>query len=62
MDYPINSDCVWKVTVPENAALRLTFDDFNTECSYDYLEIHHLITEEGSIDRYVCPGISHLDR
>ena len=53
LEYPSNTECVWKITVPDNAALKLNFDDFSTECSYDYLEIHHLTTAEGGIERYV---------
>ena len=51
MEYPSNVECIWKITVPENSVLRLTFEDFDTECSHDYLEIHHLKTADGTIER-----------
>ena len=51
MEYPSNVECVWKITVPDNAVLQLTFQEFDTECSHDYLEIHFMRTEEGTVER-----------
>jgi hypothetical protein len=48
MDYDHNTECIWKITVPANAALRLHFEEFDTECLHDYLEIHHVNTEAGT--------------
>jgi hypothetical protein len=53
MDYDHNTECIWKITVPANAALRLHFEEFDTECLHDYLEIHHVNTEAGTATRCV---------
>ena len=52
LDYDSNTECIWKISVPENAALRLHFEKFNTECLQDYLEIHHVNTAAGTTTRY----------
>ena len=51
MDYESDTECIWKIQVPHNAALRLKFGEFDTECLHDYLEIHHLDTAAGTITR-----------
>ena len=51
MEYPSNVEYVWKINVPENSVLQLNIQQFDTECSHDYLEMHHL-TAEGHIKRY----------
>ena len=60
-DYESNTDFIWKIKVPENTVLRLTFGEFDTECSHDYLEIHHLNTADGTIKRFAQINNSCLE-
>lgn len=60
LEYPNNADCVWKISVPDNAVLQLTLIDFDSECRHDFLETHHLNTAEGSIKRYIDTQMRHI--
>ena len=64
MHYPSNAECVWKITVPENAVLQLKFQEFDTEfdkeCSHDYLDIHYMKAEEGIIERCIVKNIASV--
>ncbi|XP_053408750.1 cubilin-like isoform X2 [Mercenaria mercenaria] len=43
-NYPINTECVWTVSVAPGNRVQLSFSFFNMEvhdnCNYDYLELH----------------------
>ncbi|XP_078667403.1 uncharacterized protein LOC144909206 [Branchiostoma floridae x Branchiostoma belcheri] len=39
-NYGNNENCEWLITAPEGSIIRLTFDSFNTEENYDFLDIY----------------------
>ncbi|XP_066263229.1 CUB and sushi domain-containing protein 1-like [Branchiostoma lanceolatum] len=39
-NYPNSANCEWTITVPEGSTVRLTFDSFNTEGTWDVLTIN----------------------
>ncbi|XP_035660155.1 CUB and sushi domain-containing protein 2-like [Branchiostoma floridae] len=39
-NYGNNENCEWSITVPEGSIIRLMFDSFNIEHSYDFLTIY----------------------
>ncbi|XP_041119113.1 dorsal-ventral patterning tolloid-like protein 1 isoform X2 [Polyodon spathula] len=57
-DYRPMKDCVWKITVPENYNLGLSFQAFEIErhdnCAYDYLEVRDGSTENSPLIGRFC--------
>ena len=57
LDYQSNTECVWRVSVPENFVFQMDFLHFDTEyshdyeCSHDFMEIHYLTEADGAIRR-----------
>jgi len=39
LNYPLNTKCVWTITVPFNMSIQMVFDALDVEKSYDYIEV-----------------------
>ena len=39
LNYPLNTKCVWTITVPTNMSIEIVGTYINTECSYDFIEV-----------------------
>ncbi|XP_066263243.1 deleted in malignant brain tumors 1 protein-like [Branchiostoma lanceolatum] len=61
-DYGNNENCEWTITAPEGSTVRLTFDSFNLENGWDFLNIYDGDSDTASLiwslsgDMSVIPG------
>ncbi|MDD3875031.1 MAG: C10 family peptidase [Bacteroidales bacterium] len=39
-DYKNNTDCSWLISPPDSAVIKLTFQSFNTQASYDFVKVY----------------------